>query len=58
MEIYEKEDNKKNKLNNNKYYEKNTEFRRKLLEFFDNINIYKDELDSLLTCNFQIFETT
>ena len=44
------------KIINNKYYEKSTEFRRKLLEFFDNINIYKDELDSLLTCNFQIFE--
>lgn len=47
----------KKKVINNKYYEKNTEFRRKLLEFFDNINIYKDELDSLLTCNFQIFKT-
>lgn len=42
---------------NNKYYEKSTEFRRKLLEFFDNIDKYKDELDSLLTCNFQVFET-
>lgn len=45
------------KVINNQYYEKSTEFRRKLLEFFDNIDIYKDELDSLLTCNFQIFET-
>ena len=45
------------KIINNKYYEKSTEFRRKLLEFFDNIDKYKDELDSLLTCNFQIFKT-
>ncbi len=42
------------KIINNKYYEKSTEFRRKLLEFFDNIHNYKDELDSLLTCKFQI----
>ena len=39
---------------NNKYYEKSTEFRRKLLDFFDNIQIYKNELDSLITNNFQI----
>lgn len=45
------------KVINNLYYEKSTEFRRKLLEFFDNIDIYKDELESLLTCNFQIFQT-
>ena len=45
------------KIINNKYYEKSTEFRRKLLEFFDNIDKYKDELDSLLTCNFQIFKS-
>ncbi len=45
------------KIINNQYYEKSTEFRRKLLEFFDNIDNYKDELESLLTCNFQIFQT-
>lgn len=45
------------KVINNKYYEKPTEFRQKLLEFFENIHKYKDELESLLTSNFQIFET-
>ncbi len=39
---------------NNKYYEKPKEFRRKLLDFFENIQIYKKELESLITNNFQI----
>ncbi len=39
---------------NNKYYEQPKEFRRKLLDFFENIQIYKKELESLITNNFQI----
>jgi len=42
----------------NKYYEKPTEFRKKLLDFFENINVYEKELQSLLTLNFQIIDSS
>lgn len=42
---------------NNKYYEKPTEFREKLLDFFKNIDVYEKELKSLLTLNFQIIDS-
>jgi transposase len=38
----------------NKYYEKFDVFKQTTLDFFDNIQIYKTELDSLLTNNFRV----
>jgi transposase len=44
----------KKKILYNKYYEKFDNFKEATLEFFENIEQYKDELDSLLTNNFQL----
>ncbi len=41
------------KVIDTKFYPSFEEFRRALLAFFENINRYKDELESLLTFNFQ-----
>lgn len=38
----------------NKYYEKFSNFKEAALGFFENIKQFKDELDSLLTNNFQL----
>lgn len=48
----------KKKVTYNKYYETFSEFRDKILDFFDNIHIYREELDRLLTCNFKILDST
>ncbi len=48
----------KKKVINDKYYEKSSEFKQKILEFFANIKSYKEELDSLITYNFQILDST
>lgn len=48
----------KKKVTYNKYYETFSEFRDKILDFFDNIHIYRKELDRLLTCNFEIINST
>ncbi len=42
------------KVINNKYYEKAKEFQQNICDFFDNLDIYKEELDTLLTCNFRV----
>jgi transposase len=47
----------KKKIINNKYYEKSSEFKQKILEFFENIKSYKSELDNLITYNFQILDS-
>lgn len=44
----------KKKVLYNKYYEKFDTFKEVTLEFFENIQQYKPELDSLLTSNFRI----
>ncbi len=44
----------KKEVINNEYYEKYSVFKQKILEFFENIMSYKNELDSLITYNFQI----
>lgn len=41
----------------NRYYESFHEFKKECLEFFQNIDQYKDELATLLTENFQILGT-
>ena len=41
------------KVINTKFYPTFEEFRRAILAFFENINSYKDELQSLITFNFQ-----
>jgi transposase len=41
------------KVINTKFYPTFEEFRRAILAFFDNINAYKEELQSLITFNFQ-----
>jgi len=41
------------KVINTKFYPTFEEFRRAILAFFDNINAHKDELQSLITFNFQ-----
>lgn len=38
----------------NKYYEKFDVFKQTTMEFFENIQLYKTELDSLLTNNFRV----
>ncbi len=47
----------KKKIIYNKYYEKSSEFRRKILDFFENIVDYKNELNTLLTCKFKILDS-
>ena len=44
----------KKKVLYNKYYEKFDTFKEVTLAFFENIQQYKPELDSLLTNNFQL----
>lgn len=44
----------KKKVLYNKYYEKFDIFKQTTLGFFDNIQLYKTELDSLLTNNFRV----
>ena len=44
----------KKKVLYNKYYEKFNTFKEVTLEFFENIQQYKPELDSLLTSNFRL----
>jgi len=44
----------KKKVMYNKYYETFSEFRDKILYFFENIHIYRKELDRLLTWNFEL----
>ena len=46
----------KGKVLYKKYYEKFDEFKEATLGFFENIEQYKDELDSLLTNNFQLLD--
>lgn len=46
----------KKKILYNKYYEKFDSFKEVTLSFFENINQYKNELDSLLTNNFQLLD--
>jgi transposase len=48
----------KKKVTYNKYYETFAEFRDNILHFFDHIHIYRKELEALLTCNFQIIDST
>ena len=45
----------KKKIAYNKYYEKFSVFRQKILEFFQNITDYREELENLMTQNFQLF---
>jgi transposase len=44
----------KKKVINTKFYRTKELFRRAVMKFFDNIHIYKDELESLLTLNFRL----
>lgn len=46
----------KKKTTYNEYYEKFTVFRKECLNFFDNIEIYKDELLNLMTENFHLIQ--
>jgi transposase len=46
----------KKKILYNKYYEKFNEFKEVTLGFFENIDQYKNELDPLLTNNFQLLD--
>lgn len=46
----------KKKILYNKYYEKFDAFKEATLGFFENIEQYKDELDSLLTNNFNLLD--
>lgn len=47
----------KEKITRLKYYEKFSEFKRKIMGFFKNIKIYTKELESRMTENFQLFPT-
>lgn len=46
----------KKKVIYNKYYEKYSEFREKIFEFFNNLQIYENEVNSLITYNFQLID--
>jgi len=46
----------KKKTTYNKYYEKFSVFKETCLDFFENIEQYKDELESLMTDNFQVIQ--
>lgn len=46
----------KKKTTYNKYYEKFAVFKEKCMDFFENIDKYKIELDSLMTDNFQLIQ--
>lgn len=46
----------KKKILYNKYYETFDSFKEAKLGFFENIEQYKEELDSLLTNNFQLLD--
>ena len=46
----------KKKTTYNKYYEKFAVFKEECLNFFENIENYKDELETLLTDNFQLIQ--
>jgi transposase len=46
----------KKKTTYNKYYEKFAVFKEKCMGFFENIDKYKIELDSLMTDNFQLIQ--
>ena len=48
----------KKKVTYNRYYETFAEFRDNIFHFFNHINIYRKELETLLTCNFQIIDST
>lgn len=48
----------KKKVIYNKYYEKSIEFRKKIFEFFNDLHLYEKELKSLLTCNFQLIDSS
>jgi transposase len=45
------------KIRDNKYYEKFIEFKTAVFEFFENIQSYRGELDSLLKLNFTIIKS-
>lgn len=47
----------KKKVTYNKYYEKFSVFREKIMEFLNNIQSYQEELKNLMTENFQLFPT-
>ncbi|MDR2970454.1 MAG: IS630 family transposase [Bacteroidales bacterium] len=44
------------KVINLKYYPEFSEFKNKLLNFYDNIHVYADELERRITFNFQTFQ--
>ena len=46
----------KKKTTYNEYYEKFSVFKEKCMDFFENIDQYKNELKSLMTDNFQIIQ--
>jgi transposase len=46
----------KKQITYNRYIEKYTVFREKVMDLFENIDKYKDELKSLMTDNFQILD--
>lgn len=48
----------KKEVINNKYYEKALEFKANIQGFFNNIHKYKKELNSLITYNFQILDSS
>jgi transposase len=45
------------KIRNNKYYEKFTDFREATFAFFENLSIYKEELNRLLSQKFHIIKS-
>lgn len=47
----------KKKVAQNEYYEKFSEFKQKINDFFSNMEKYREELESLMTENFQLFPT-
>ena len=48
----------KKKVINNRYYEKCDEFKKAIMNFFENIKDYKTELDSLITFKFEMFNSS
>lgn len=48
----------KKKMMKNKYYPTFEEFYKKIIKFFQNIEIYMDELISLLTLNFEVIKAS
>jgi len=48
----------KKKTKTNNYCEKFADFQNTILQFFENIETFRDELDSLLTTNFEIIQAS